>query len=74
VIPARVHLGLAIEAGDVTPPRDLGGGIWAAPPWFIIAFGAVIAVGAIAAVIGRSVYAKRKREQDERGPRSRRRW
>jgi hypothetical protein len=68
-----VHLAV-LHRRDEPPPRDLSGGILAAPPWFVIGLGAVIVVGAVAAVIGRAVYVKKKREQDERGPRSRRRW
>jgi hypothetical protein len=67
-----VHFGAALIA--FKPLRDLSDGIWAAPSWAVIVVGGAIAIGAVAAVVGRAVYQRRQREKDERGPRSRRRW
>ncbi len=66
-----VHLDASIVQPE--PPRgDLAGGIWSVPAWLIAVLGAVIALGAVAAVVLRIVIARRTK--DERGPRSRRRW
>jgi hypothetical protein len=71
VIAPLVHLEAKVAQPE--PPRgDLAGGIWFAPPWVIGVLGVVIALGAVAAVVLRAVIARRK--QDEKSPRSRRRW
>jgi hypothetical protein len=67
-----VHL----DTGQPETPRgDLAGGIWSAPAWVIAALGAVIALGAVVAVVLRAFIARRRqRERDSLPPRSRRRW
>jgi hypothetical protein len=70
VIPACVHIAALTARGE---PRDLAGGLWNAPEWFIAALGGAIVVGAVGAIVARVLHARRKARGDH-VPRSRRRW